>query len=290
MDAGDLTSPVVVRFDDLVPGWEEAPHSTEAGFLRWLSVYVGGIPGTLHEFPTSGLVGKRSMIGVMGLPSGQRQYGLHRHTTTEVYVILKGQVEVLGVGGIRGQAGPMDCLYFPVGAPHAVKAHGDEDVLLMYVHDEHEKLGSAEYFVDDDPSLPEDAPAPVIIKWEELEPSRDAPMSRDAGHMREMVNWVGGGDGRLNLNRGVAAENELIALGATDLQSANSIPAENWDTIRYLQIIEGRLRIGGHPDLGQAGKWDVIVVPAGQSPTFEPVGIEPVRLIWFHEDNVGLSA
>lgn len=230
------------------------------------------------------------MIGVMGLPAGHRQYGLHRHTTTEVYVILKGQVEVLGVGGVRGHAGPMDCLYFPVGAPHAVKAGSDEDVLLMYVHDEHEELGSAEYFVDDDPSLPEDAPDPVIIKWEDLEPAEAGPKSSEAGHMRKMANWVGGGEGKLNLDRGVAAENALIALGATELRSASSVPAEDWDTIRYLQVIEGRIRVEGHSDLGIAGKWDVIVVPAGKSPDLVSVGIEPVRMIWFHEDNVPLPA
>lgn len=47
----ELTEPRFVHFLELVPGWHDAPHSTDAGFFRWLSTYIGGPPGHLHEYP-----------------------------------------------------------------------------------------------------------------------------------------------------------------------------------------------------------------------------------------------
>lgn len=285
----ELTEPRLVRFEELVPGWNEAKCSTEPGFLRWLSTYVGGPPGYLHEHPAPGLVGRHSVMGIMGLPVGQRQWGLHRHTTTEIYLILRGRVESLEAEGVTQSMGPMDLLYIPADAPHAVRTVGDEDVLLMYVHDEHEALGASRYYADDDPSHARPSIHPTVVRWDDLEPWWGAPQAKEAGHMRWSVTWVGGGDGRLNLNRGRAAHSDVAALGATVISVANVETPQRWDTVRYIQIVEGRVRVEGHPELGELKPLDVLVVPSGYPHALRPVGVEPATVVWFHEDN-GLPA
>jgi mannose-6-phosphate isomerase-like protein (cupin superfamily) len=281
-----LDAPRVVRFDDLVPGWHEAPHSTEPGYLRWLSVYVGGIPGHLHEYPASGLVGGHSIVGLMGLPVGQRQYGLHRHTTTEIYLIIQGRVESIEGEGKRQTLGPMDVLYIPVQSPHCVRTIGDEDVLLLFVHDEHEPLGASRYVTDDDPSLNEPEPHPVVVRWDDLEPHWGAPQATEAGTMRWSVSWVGGGEHRLNLNPGRAVQHDQVALGATVIPAANVETPQSWDSVRCVQVVNGRLRVEGHPELGVLEALDVLVVPRNYVHALRPVGREGARYVWWHEDSV----
>jgi len=282
---GDLTSPRILRFEDLEGGWHEAPHSHEAGFMRWLAAFVGGPPGHLHEHPETGLVGVHSLLGVMALPVGQRQYGLHRHTTTEIYLILKGRVESLEAEGQRQVAGPMDCLYIPAQAPHAVRTVGDEDVLLLFTHDDHEEIGRSQYVSDDDPSLAEPAPHPILVRWDDLDPWWGAPQAKEAGHLRWSVSWVGGGDDRLNLNPAAAARSDIVALGATVIGAANAETPERWDSVRYVQVTQGRLRVVDHPELGVLGPLDVLVVPSGYEHALRTVSTEPARFVWFHEDN-----
>lgn len=281
----ELAEPRVVRFEDLEPGWHEAPRSTEAGFFRWLCTYVGGPPGYLHENPASGLVGGHSVMGIMGLPTGQRQYGLHRHTTTEIYLILKGQVESLEGQGVRQLAGPMDCLYIPPQAAHCVRTVGSEDVLLMYVHDEHEELGASKYVPDDDPSLTVPEPHPKLVRWVDLDPWWGAPQAKEAAHLRWSVSWVGGADGTLNRNPAAAAHSDRVALGATVITAANAEVPERWGSVRYLQVACGRVRVVGHPELGVLQPLDVLVVPSGYSHALRPVGLGPAHVIWFHEDH-----
>jgi mannose-6-phosphate isomerase-like protein (cupin superfamily) len=282
----DLSTPRVVRFADLLPGWNEAPHATEPGYLRWLSTYVGGIPGHLHEYPASGLVGGHSVMGVMGLPVGQRQYGLHRHTTVEIYLILQGRVETIEGEGQRQVLGPMDVLYIPVRSPHTVRTIGDEDVLLLYVHDEHEPLGASKYVTDDDPSLKEPEPHPSVVRFDDLDPDWSAPQATEGGHLRWSVSWVAGGEGRLNLNPGVAAHHDRVGLGATVITAANSEVPQSWDTVRCIQAVKGRVAVDGHPELGVLEPLDVLVVPRSYPLALRAVGLDGTTVVWWHEDNV----
>src|ERR1700742_2388688 len=127
----DLTQPAVVRFADLEARWH-TPRATEPGYLRWLVSYVGGPGGHTHPSPETGPLSERYVIGLMGLPAGNRQAGLHIHSVTEIYVLLRGCVKSLEAGGRTLVAGPGDCLRIPAGAPHGVRAVGDNDVLLVW--------------------------------------------------------------------------------------------------------------------------------------------------------------
>lgn len=52
---------------------------------------------------------------------GNRQAGVHVHSVTWIYVILKGEAENFdGTGNVHG-ARPLDCLYIPRGLPHGVR-------------------------------------------------------------------------------------------------------------------------------------------------------------------------
>lgn len=225
-------------------------------------------------------------MGIMGLPVGQRQYGLHRHTTTEIYLILRGRVESIEGHGQRQFLGPMDVLYIPEQSPHCVRTVGAEDVLLMFVHDEHEPVGASKYVSDGDPSLDDPDPHPSVIRWEHLEPAWADPRANQGGHLHWSVSWVGGGEGALNLNPDKAARHDRVALGATVITAANSTVPESWDTVRCLQVATGRVIVEGHPELGVIEPLDVLVVPRGYEHTLRALGVEGATVVWWHEDNV----
>lgn len=203
-----------------------------------------------------------------------------------MYQILRGQVESIEGEGQRQRLGPMDVLYIPEQSPHCVRTVGDEDVLLMYVHDEHEPLGASKYVPDGDPSLDDPDPHPSVIRWDDLAPSWDAPAATEAGHLRWSVSWVGGSDGALNLNPETAARHDRVALGATVITAANAAGPERWDTVRCLQVAKGRVVVEGRPELGLIEPLDVLVVPRGYPHTLRAVGLEGATVIWWHEDNV----
>lgn len=71
-------------------------------------------------------------------------------------------------------------------------------------------------------------------------------------------------------------------MGATVLTAGNSETPERWDSVRYIQVAKGRVRVLGQPVLGPL---DVLVVPSGHAHALSPVGVEPAQVVWFHEDN-----
>ncbi len=287
VETRDLTAPVVLRFDDLERPWDYAPHSDEPGFLRWLMTQVGGPPGHLHEYPATGLVAERSIMGTMGLPVGQRQYGLHRHTTTEIYLVLRGRVESIESQGRRQQAGPLDLIYIPAEAPHAVRTIGDEDALVVFFHDEHERLGESRYVTDDDPSLVDDPIHPQIVRWDDLEPWWDADGARGAGQLRWSVAWIAPEQGEMAINPGASAVSPSVAMGATTILASQVAPPARWPLVRYLMVIEGRARVVEHPELGTLEPLDTLIVPPDHAHSLRPVGLDPLRVVWFHEHPSG---
>ncbi len=283
----NLAAPVVLRFDDLDRPWDIAPRSNQPGHLRWLMTYVGGPPGHLHEHPETGLVAERAIMGMMGLPVGQRQYGLHRHTTTEIYLVLRGRVESIESQGHRQIAGPLDLLYIPAEAAHAVRTVGDEDALVLFLHDEHERLGESRYVTDDDASLVDDPLRPQLVRWDDLEPWWDAADARTAGRLRWSVAWIAPENGAVAINPGGSAVSPTVAMGATTILASQVAPPASWPLFRYLRVIEGRARIVEHPALGTLEPYDAVIVPPDHVHSLRPVGLDPLRVVWFHEHPTG---
>ncbi len=241
----------MVRFADLQATWR-TPRATEPGYLRWLVSYVGGPDGYINPNPETGLFSDRYVIGLMGLPAGNAQAGLHIHTVTEIYVILRGRVESLEADGRTVTAEPGDCLCIPPGAPHGVRAIGDEDVVLVWVHDGNELRGTARYLEagEEEPG----APAVRVIRGEDLSPEQPETVG---GRLRTQAKWL----------------QERVTLEQLTIPAGNAEPERAGDAV-YL-VTQGRGRLTSHADVATLEPLDAVVRPDG----IRNAGLEPLRLI-----------
>jgi mannose-6-phosphate isomerase-like protein (cupin superfamily) len=288
----DLTEPRLIRWREFPPRWV-VPHATETGYLRFNTSYVGGPDGFVNIHPETGLVSTRTCIGLMWMPVGQRQFGLHRHTVCETYVILQGAVESIGprvdADGTPGdRVETLDCMHMPVGAPHGSRTVGSEDMMMLWLHDALERDDAAIYYEDDDPALA-DLPAAQHIDWKSLEPSWDAPGASEPGTMQMLTSFVGGAEGYVNYNRGRAIESDRNALGLVDIPVGNAEAPHARACVRYCLVVSGEAAIVDRADLGLAGRWDMFVMPKDQSFSIRCVGVDPLRMVWILEEPEPLS-
>lgn len=282
MRTAELTSPMIVRFDDLAPTWD-TPRAREPGFLRWIVSYVGGVPPFWNNNPETGIVSDRIVAGLMWLPVGNRQSGVHVHSVTEIYVMLRGRVESIEFGGRRQVAGPLDCLVMPPGAPHAVRAIGDEDVLLLWVHDELEEAGSSYYLDENEPEPPGGSPEVELVRWDSLEPCWELPEAKTGGHLRWTATWVGGAEGFEHHNRDAGAISARVALGALVIPPGNSEVPHAYPTPRHYLVVSGRGAVVGDQGVAPLEPLDVVVLPPDVPQAVRAVGTESLRLISLHE-------
>jgi hypothetical protein len=102
-------SVAVVHNRDLEPSWS-VKRAKEPGFMRSLITWVGGPAGYINTNPDTAVISQNSAVGLMRMPVGNRQAGVHVHSVAEIYVILKGEVESFDGVGNTHRAGPLDCL------------------------------------------------------------------------------------------------------------------------------------------------------------------------------------
>ncbi|HVW46327.1 MAG TPA: cupin domain-containing protein [Solirubrobacterales bacterium] len=281
--------PFAVRLEDLTPSWHTA-KAKEPGHLRWLVTYVGGPAGYPNANPDTGIVSDRIVLGMMRLYAGNRQFGVHTHGVAEIYVIVRGEVESIEAGGITRRAGPMDCVYIPAGAPHGVRAVGDADVDLIWLHDDLEKRGTARYVEEAGLDAGTDYPRVSVVRWADLEPRWVAEGAKEGGHMRRHVSYVGGAPGLLNLNPEAAARSERVALGAMVMTRGNSqVPHSNPLCEMYV-VTKGRARVVGRPEIAALGPLDALIVPPDTEHALRSVGDEDLELIWVHDELIAAGA
>ena len=273
------TSPVVIRYKDLEPSWH-LPNQVP-GLMRWMISWVGGGDGYVNSNPQDSCKSQKSSVGLMHIPKGNRQRGLHYHSVAEIYIILQG--EVMGWDGNKEvhRAGPLDCLYTPKGTPHGVRTVGDEPVDLIWIHDAIEKKGTSVYW---DSSSPNPQTSHIeMVKFKELEPRWAGLDIKDPGHMHYMLSYVGGKDGMLNFNRGVAAENDNIGIGLLVIEPGHKQLAERLPTSEVYVLIRGEVIISFGTGNEELRKLDAVYMPAGVSRTIRNHGTEPAFLVWVHE-------
>jgi mannose-6-phosphate isomerase-like protein (cupin superfamily) len=229
----------------------------------------------------------------MSLPVGQRQKGLHYHSITEIYVILKGELEGYDHTGTPHRAGKYDCMYIPAGVPHGVRNCGDEDCELVWVHDGIEKVGTSQYFMDG--IIPADYPPQPdisIVRFASLEPSYSPFKAKEVEWMRWCVSWVAGKkeDGYENYNPGVAVENTKVGMGMTVLMPGQkSVPysqsgAETYVVMRGKAVIQLAESQGGRGNWrDEIGKLDGVYVPGCAVRGVRNFGDEPLFLMWVQE-------
>jgi mannose-6-phosphate isomerase-like protein (cupin superfamily) len=270
----------VVRFDSLDPRWGTM-HAREPGHYRWLISYYGGGEGYLNENRSTGLISDRGHAGIMHLTSGCRQFGVHEHTVTEIYVILQGEVESIEPGRTQ-KAGPLDALYMPPTAPHAVRASGEEDVVLFFCHDASEQIGKSIYYDESDDRWSSATPQVQVVRWSELRSRRDKPGANVGGTMRSWTAWAGaaGGDAAIGPN---AAANDLVSLGTTEILPGNAHAVHSHPFAEHYVVISGRAAVLDRDDGAILGPRDYVGFASGTLHGLRAVGVEPVRVLWLQE-------
>lgn len=274
-EAQGNVKPAVVYNRDLVPAWG-LKQAKEAGFLRSLTTWVGGPEGHVNSNRETSIVTDRSVVGLMRMAVGNRQPGVHVHSVTEIYVIVKGEVESFDGVGNTHRAGPLECLYIPAGVPHGVRAIGDEDLELVWVHDAIEAEGVSRY-LDGPGPYPADREV-ELIRFRDLHPHW--PRNQEGGSWHWAVNWVGGYDSPLNHNPGVAAVNENTALGLTVVMPWNCLPPQSQSHDLTYVVLRGEAVVQAEGSSLSLGRLDALRYPAGCRQELRNVGESPLFLLW----------
>ena len=266
----------IVRFRDLEPTWT-TKQAREAGFMRWLVTWVGGPRGYINTNPGAAIESDRIAVGMMYLPRGQRQAGVHTHGVTEIYVILQGELEGFDASGHPHRAGSLDCTYIPPGCPHGVRNSGMEDVVLIWVHDGIERNGTAVYYPDD--HVFGDVPSIALVPFAGLEPDWSEQAARTPGTMRWSARWVQAGGETAHS----AVHNDRISIGMTVLEPGHAVPAEALPVTR-LYLVAGGSAITATGGANEVLTWlDGLHVPAGDVVPIRNNGPETLRLLWVED-------
>ena len=267
----------VIRDRDLEPSWD-LKRAREPGFLRSLTTWVGGPEGCINSNLGHSAISGGCAAGLMRMPVGNRQPGVHVHSVTEIYVILKGEVESFDGVGRAHRAGPLDCLYIPAGVPHGVLAVGHEDLELVWLHDAIERLGVSVYLEGDGP-FPAEREV-ELIPFRDLRPGHDVARAEAEGWS---VTWVAGPNGSPNHNPGFAVANRCLGVGLTSVA-----PGGRQDPYRHggaaLGIVlkgRGVARIGG--EAMELGPLDALYCPPPELLEISNATGEPLHVLWVDE-------
>lgn len=267
----------IIRDKDLEPSWV-LKRATEPGFRRSLTTWVGGPEGYVN---THVALSARSRIcagGLMRMAVGNRQPGVHVHSVTEIYVILKGEVESYDGIGRTHRAGPFDCLYIPAGVPHAVRAGGDEDLELIWIHDGIERHDVSVYLEGEGP-FPSEREV-VLIPYRDLRPGQPLPGATGDGWS---ISWVAGPDGMVNFNPGSAEQNPIIAMGMTAVPPGQAVSPHTHGgaTLGVVLQGDGRVTTGNGP--ATVGTLDAVYCPAVDLVGITNTSSAPLYVLWVDE-------
>lgn len=262
----------IVRHRDLEPFWG-VKRATEPGFMRSLITWMGGPEGYINTNLGQAIPSQHCAVGIMDMPVGNRQPGVHVHTMNEIYVILEGQVESIDGVGNKHIAGPLDCLSIPTGVPHGVRTIGDINVKLLWLNDDLEKWGAAVYLEGPGPHPAENEI--TLINMTDLEPNWSAASA--AGQMHWNVNWVAGRT--VDHNPGVAVVDERISLGLCVVPPANRLQETAIDHNQLFVVIKGQALAKTHDSTVAVKQQDAIFFPAGADVDLRSLHDQELQLI-----------
>jgi mannose-6-phosphate isomerase-like protein (cupin superfamily) len=276
-DFGTNLAPVAIFDRDLVPSWD-LKRAREPGFRRSLTTWVGGPEGYINSNLGVSALSRGCAVGLMRMAVGERQPGVHVHSVTEIYVILRGEVESFDGVGRTHRAGRLDCLYIPKAVPHGVRAVGDEDLELIWVHDGIERNGVSVYLEGDGPFAAEREVE--LIRFQDLRPAGEA---RGGSGKGWSVTWVAGPDGSPDHNPGLAAENGLVGLGMAALPPGVHLEPPRHGGPRLCVVLQG---IGTARPGAQAvglGPLDALYAPAPGAEDIVNAANTPLHVLWVDE-------
>jgi mannose-6-phosphate isomerase-like protein (cupin superfamily) len=268
----------IVRNQNLEPAWT-VKQAKEPGFMRSLITWVGGPEGFINTNPGVSVTSQKSAIGLMRMPAGNRQAGVHVHSVAEIYVILKGEAESFDGMGNRHRAGPMDCLYIPAGVPHGVRTVGDMDLELVWLHDAIERNGVSVYL---------DGPGPFpaeeeckLIAYRDLAPDWGGEGAKAGGTLRWCINWVAG-QGRSH-NLAEAASNPKLGIGMTAILPNNSGVAHSHLHPETYLVLSGTGAVSAEGETAHLARLDAAYFPAETPHVIRNTGDQTLHVLWAHE-------
>ncbi len=270
----------IIRDANLEPSWV-LKRATEPGFQRSLTTWVGGPKGYVNTHVAQSARSRVIAGGLMRMAVGNRQPGVHVHSVTEIYIILKGEVESYDGVGRTHRAGPFDCLYIPAGVPHAVRAIGTEDLELIWIHDGIERHDVSVYLEGDGP-FPSEREV-VLIPYTALRPGQALP-----GHDAEnwSINWVARPDGMVNFNPGSAEPNPIIAMGMTAVPPGATVAPQNHGGAVLSIILQGDAMLGQGDDPARLGALDALYCPPTDPRGITNGGDTALCVMWVNEPKV----
>lgn len=129
-------------------------------------------------------------------------------------------------------------------------------------------------------------PTQRIVRNRDLEPSWGVLRAREAGFMRSLITWMGGPEGYINTNPGVAIESRHCAVGLMDMGPANRQPGVHTHTIDEIYVIlEGQCEsFDGVGNRHLAGPLDCLYIPKGVPHGVRTIGDQPLKLLWVNDD------
>jgi mannose-6-phosphate isomerase-like protein (cupin superfamily) len=267
----------IIRFRDLEPSWA-TKQAKEPGFMRWLVTWVGGPPGHINTNPGTAVESDQCAVGMMYLPRGQRQAGMHTHGVTEIYVVLRGELEGFDASGHPHRAGQGDCTYIPPGCPHGVRNSGMEDVVLIWVHDGIERNGTAVYYSDD--HVFGDVPSIQLVHFVDLEPDWSGPGARVPGTMHWSVNWVHGGETSSHAMPRGAIRNHRVSIGQTAVDPGHTLPSRASAVTRLWLVTGGSAIVNAGAGNEVLGELDGLHVSSGEAVAIRNNGPGVLTLLW----------
>lgn len=240
--------------------------------------------GFINASPGKAVENEDIGVGFMYLPVGQRQQGLHYHEVTEIYIIVKGNLEGYDSTGNPHRAGPMDLINIPAGIPHGVRNCGSEDVEMIWLHDGVEEKGVTVYCETDEDVKKAPGKKPIsIVSLKDLEPCWSLPRAKEPEFLRWSVNWIGGPTGFQNLNPGLAVESEKIATGLTVLMPGHKqVPVTHREVSETYIIIGGKTVVNLGEGNTEVGYLDGLYFPPGLTHSLRNHGREPAYIVWAH--------
>lgn len=270
----------IIRNLDLEPAWT-VKQAKEPGYLRSLITWVGGPEGYINTNPRQAARSLDATLGLMRMPVGNRQAGVHVHSVTEIYVILKGEVESFDGVGNTHRAGPMDCLYIPKGVPHGVRTVGDTDLELIWFHDAIEKNGVSVYL---------DGPGPFaadkevqLIAMKDLAADWSGQDAKLGGTLRWSANWVAAPGSPVNHNPGAAVLNDTLAAGITAILPGNSGVVHGHRFAETYVILSGTGAVHQGDQAVHLGRLDAARFDAGEAHRIRNTGDATLYIFWLHE-------
>jgi mannose-6-phosphate isomerase-like protein (cupin superfamily) len=277
IDGKPIDAPFPVRYDDLEPLFM-LPNSRKPGFLRWIKAYTGN-EDYPDLAPRDGAVTSGVLPALQGIYAGNYQWGPHAHTIGEVYMILQGRGITMGVNG-GDVVEPLDCVFVPRHAPHGVRSVGDEDLILVAIHEEDEPADAIRYFGPGEIDPDVDYPGQSVIRFEELEPRW---AGEDGGNHRWSVSYVGGPEGHFHLNPETGKVGDQVSAGVTVISPGHTHVMHSHPTSESYIVARGRAEVLGHPEIEPLGAFDALLVPAGVEHGLRALGDDPLYVIWLHD-------